>query len=62
MGSLTPQEITALAQVIVLLEPEAQRGIEALVHLIHKKKPQMSAEDYVKMAEQYIRDQDQGSG
>jgi hypothetical protein len=45
---MTPAEIQAAIQAFQLLEPQAQKGIAALIHLIHHTK---NAQDYIAEAQ-----------
>jgi len=47
-SNMTPQEIAAAIEAFNLLEPEAQKGIATLIHLVHKK--QLTAQDYLDQA------------
>ena len=45
---MTPEEIMAAIEAFNLLEPEAQKGIVALIHLFHKAP--LTAQDYLNQA------------
>ena len=49
---MSPAEIIAAVQAFNLLEPEAQRGIVALIHVLHKKSPE--AADYIAQAQKLL--------
>jgi hypothetical protein len=42
---MTPAEIDAAIEAFNLLEPEVQKGIAALIHVLHKKPP--TAQDFI---------------
>ena len=46
---MNPAEITAAIEAFQVLEPQAQAGIVALIHLLHKKPP--SAQDFINQAQ-----------
>ena len=52
---MTPAEIQAAIVAFNLLEPEAQKGVAALIHLFHKK--QLTAQDYLAMAQAMLAQQ-----
>lgn len=45
---MTPAEIDAAIQAFQLLEPEMQKGVAALIHVMHKKPP--TAQDFIDQA------------
>lgn len=45
---MTPAEIEAAIEAFNLLEPEVQKGVAALIHLLHKSPP--TAQDYIAQA------------
>ena len=45
---MTPEEIQAALEAFQLLEPEVQKGVAGLIHLLHKKPPTL--QDYIDQA------------
>lgn len=54
---MTPTEIQAAIEAFQLLEPELQRGVAGLIHLLHRK-PKMAA-DYLEEARALLAKQPQ---
>lgn len=49
---MNPAEIQAAIEAFQLLEPEVQKGIVGLIHLLHRKPP--TAADYIAQAQRLL--------
>lgn len=47
---MDPAELTAMIEAFNLLEPEVQRGVAALVHIIARKNPKIEAANQAAIA------------
>lgn len=48
LSAVTPEEIQLAIEAFNLLEPEVQKGVAGLIHVLHKKPPE--AQDFIDRA------------